>query len=42
MADIVFIGGTLAFFAACVAFVRGLDCMVRASQTAEAAHDARA
>jgi len=37
MADIVFIAVTLAFFAICVAYVRGLDCLVRSSEEAESA-----
>ena len=37
MADIVFIAMTLAFFAICVAYVRGLDRLVRSSEEAEAA-----
>jgi hypothetical protein len=36
MADIVFTAAALAFFAVCVAYVRGLDRMVRADETAEA------
>jgi len=39
MADIVFIVVTLAFFALCVAYVRGLDRMVRAAEEAEATHE---
>jgi hypothetical protein len=35
MADIAFIGGTLAFFGLCVAYVRGLDRIVRAAEEAE-------
>jgi hypothetical protein len=37
MADIVFIAIVIAFFAVCVAYVRGLDRIVRASEEAEAA-----
>jgi hypothetical protein len=36
MADIVFIAVALAFFALCVAYVRGLDRLVRAAEEAEA------
>jgi hypothetical protein len=32
VADVVFILMTLAFFALCIAYVRGLDRMVRASE----------
>jgi hypothetical protein len=35
MADIAFIVATLAFFGLCVAYVRGLDRIVRASEKAE-------
>lgn len=40
MADIVFIGGALAFFALCVAYVRGLDRIVRAAEAADTTHEA--
>jgi len=40
LADIVFIGATVAFFAVCVAYVRGLDLLVRASEEGEAAQEA--
>lgn len=40
MADIVFIAVTLAFFALCAAYVRGLDRIVRAAEEADATHDA--
>jgi hypothetical protein len=39
MADIVFIAVAVAFFAVCVAYVRGLDRIVRASEEAEAVHE---
>lgn len=39
MADLVFIAGTLAFFAICVAYIRGLDRMVRADESAEATNE---
>jgi len=35
MADIVFIVAGLAFFAICVAYVRGLDRIVRGAEAAE-------
>ncbi len=35
MADIVFIVATIAFFGLCVAYVRGLDRIVRAAEEAE-------
>jgi hypothetical protein len=40
VADIVFIAVTLAFFAICVAYVRGLDHLVRESEQGEAAQEA--
>jgi hypothetical protein len=40
MADIVFIAVVLAFFALCVAYVRGLDRIVRAAEEADADHEA--
>jgi hypothetical protein len=40
MADIVFIAVIVAFFALCVAYVRGLDRIVRASEAAEATQEA--
>jgi hypothetical protein len=40
MADIVFIVVGLAFFALCVAYTRGLDRLVRASEEGEAAQEA--
>ncbi len=40
MADIVFVLVTLAFFALCVAYTRGLDRLVRASEEGEAAQEA--
>ncbi len=40
MADIVFILVGLAFFGLCVAYVRGLDRLVRASEEGEAAQEA--
>jgi hypothetical protein len=39
MEDIVFIGVAVVFFAICVAYVRGLDRLVRGSEQAEAAQD---
>ena len=39
MADIVFVAITLAFFAVCVAYVRGLDRIVRAAEQAESTQD---
>jgi hypothetical protein len=39
MADIVFIAITVAFFAVCVAYVRGLDRIVRAAEEADATHE---
>jgi hypothetical protein len=39
MADVVFIAVVLAFFALCVAYVRGLDHIVRVTEDAEAAHE---
>jgi hypothetical protein len=39
MADIVFIVVILAFFALCVAYVRGLDRLVRASELGESAQE---
>ena len=38
MADIVFITVIVLFFAVCVAYVRGLDRLVRASEEVELAH----
>ena len=35
MADVVFIGGMLAFFGLCVAYVRGLDRLVRGAEETE-------
>jgi hypothetical protein len=39
MADIAFVGTGLAFFGLCVAYVRGLDRIVRAGEEAEATHE---
>jgi hypothetical protein len=39
MADIVFIAIVVAFFAICVAYVRGLDRMVREAERDESAHE---
>jgi hypothetical protein len=39
MADLLFIVLTVAFFAVCVAYVRGLDRIVRSSETAESAQE---
>ena len=41
MADIVFIAVMVAFFAICVAYVRGLDRLVRSSEEAESATENR-
>ena len=41
MADIVFVSSVLAFFAICVAYVRGLDRLVRNSEEAEATTEGR-
>jgi hypothetical protein len=38
--DIWFVGGTLAFFAICVAYVRGLDRIVRSAEEADVVHEA--
>jgi hypothetical protein len=40
LADIVFVLGTLAFFALCVGYTRGLDRLVRQSEEGEAAQEA--
>lgn len=40
MQDIVFIAVTMAFFAICVAYIRGLDRLVRTSEEGEAAQEA--
>jgi hypothetical protein len=40
MQDILFVGIAIAFFAICVAYVRGLDRLVRGAEEAEATHDA--
>jgi hypothetical protein len=40
MADIVFVAVTLAFFAICVAYVRGLDRIVRGAEEADKVHEA--
>jgi hypothetical protein len=39
MADVVFIVTIAAFFALCVAYVRGLDRIVRSADEAEATHE---
>jgi hypothetical protein len=39
MEDIVFIGIALVFFAVCVAYIRGLDRLVRGAEEAEAVQD---
>jgi hypothetical protein len=39
MADIAFIATALAFFAICVAYVRGLDRIVRATEEVEQRHE---
>jgi hypothetical protein len=41
MEDIVFIAIVVAFFAVCVAYIRGLDRIVRSSEEADAAHEVR-
>ena len=40
MADVVFVAITLGFFGLCVAYVRGLDRLVRSSEEGEAAVEA--
>jgi hypothetical protein len=40
MADLVFVAITLAFFALCVGYVRGLDRLVRSAEEGEAAAEA--
>ena len=40
MADAIFIAATLAFFGLCVAYVRGLDRLVRSAEEGEAAAEA--
>jgi hypothetical protein len=40
LGDIVYIAVMLAFFALCVAYVRGLDRLVRGAEEAEAVHEA--
>jgi hypothetical protein len=42
MSDFLFIAIALAFFAVCVAYVRGLDRLVRASEEAEGTHEVEA
>ena len=42
VADIIFIALTLAFFALCVAYVRGLDRIVRAAEEADEVHEVTA
>jgi hypothetical protein len=39
MSDFLFIAIMLAFFAVCVAYVRGLDRLVRTSEESEGAHE---
>ena len=39
MADIVFIAVAIAFFALCIAYVRGLDRIVRSAEEADAVHE---
>jgi hypothetical protein len=39
MSDILFIGIVVAFFALCVAYVRGVDRLVRVTEEAEAGHE---
>jgi hypothetical protein len=41
MQDVIYIGITLVFFAICVAYVRGLDRLVRASEEGEATQTSR-
>jgi hypothetical protein len=40
MADIAFVVLTLAFFALCVAYIRGLDRIVRHAEEADETHEA--
>lgn len=40
MADVVFIAITIGFFGLCVAYVRGLDRLVRSAEEGEAAIEA--
>ena len=42
MQDVVFIGLGLGFMAACAAYVRGLDRIVRSAEESETAHESRA
>jgi hypothetical protein len=37
--DVWFVGGTLAFFGLCVAYIRGLDRVVRSAEEADATHE---
>ena len=37
--DLWFVGGTLVFFAVCVAYIRGLDHIVRSAEKADATHE---
>ena len=39
MADVVFVAVTIAFFALCVLYVRGLDRLVRSSEDGDQARD---
>lgn len=39
MQDIIYVGVPIAFFAVCVAYVRGLDRLVRSGEEAERATD---
>ena len=39
MTDLLYIAVTIAFFALCVLYVRGLDRIVRASEEAELKHE---
>jgi hypothetical protein len=41
MEDIVFIAIVVAFFAVCVAYIRGLDRIVRSGEEADAAREVR-
>jgi hypothetical protein len=41
LGDVVFVAIAVAFFAICVAYVRGLDRLVRSAEEAEAMHEVR-
>ncbi len=42
MPDVVFVAVIIGFFALCVAYVRGLDRIVRAAEAAETTHEIEA